>query len=175
MKHPNAVVIVTGDFNPTSTGSDPKSICFPNHLKQLVTLYTRDTDILDWFFTNRPHLFHLQRLPKVAASDHYTILARSTVTSPPKQDSILRIKIRQCRASNWRDFGCWMTGKDWSEIFSALSCAQKFEILSQELNSAMDNYFPWKSVKKHVSDKPWITNNIKLLSSINFETSVCVY
>ena len=124
MKHPNAVVIVTGDFNPTSTGLDPKSICIPNHHKQLVTLYTRDTGILDWLFTNRPHLVDLQRLPKVAASDHYTILARSTVTSPPKQDSIRRIKIRQCRASNWRDFGSWMTGKDWSEIFSAPSCAQ---------------------------------------------------
>ena len=59
-----------------------------------------------------------------------------------------------------------MTGKDSSEIFSAPSCAQKFEILSQELNSAMETCFPWKSVKKHVSDKPWITNNIKLLSSI---------
>ena len=119
-KHPNAMVIVTGDFNPTSTGLDPKSVCIPNHLTQLVTFYTRDTGILDWFCTNMPHLFHLQRLPKVATSDHYTILARPLVTPTPKEDSIRRIRIRKCRASN---------------------CAQKFEILSQELNSAMDTYF----------------------------------
>ena len=36
MKHPNAMVIVTGDFNATSTGLDPKSVSIPNHLKQLV-------------------------------------------------------------------------------------------------------------------------------------------
>ena len=41
----------------------------------------------------------------------------------------------------------------------------KFEILSQEHNSAMDTYFPLKSVKKHISDKLWVTNNIKLLIS----------
>ena len=29
----------------------------------------------------------------------------------------------------------------------------------------MDTYFPWKSVKKHISDKPRVTNNIKLLIS----------
>ena len=87
-KHPNAMVIVTRDFNPTSTGLDPKSLCIPNHLTQLVKFYTRDTDILDWFCTNMPHLFHLQRLPKVATSDHYTILARPLVTPTPKEDSI---------------------------------------------------------------------------------------
>ena len=119
MKHPNAMVIATGDFNATSTGLDPKSVSIPNHLKQLVA-----SGILDWFCTNRSHLFHLQRIPKVAASDHYTILARLTEISPPKQDSIRRIRIRQCWANDWRDFGSWMTGKDWSEIFSAPSCAQ---------------------------------------------------
>ena len=29
----------------------------------------------------------------------------------------------------------------------------------------MDTYFPLKSVKKHISDKLWVTNNIKLLIS----------
>ena len=59
-----------------------------------------------------------------------------------------------------------MTGKDWSEIFCAPSCAQKIEILSQELNSTMGTYFPRKSVKKRIFKyKPWITSNIKLLIS----------
>ena len=74
------MVIATGDFNATSTGLDPKSVSIPNHLKQLVA-----SGILDWFCTNRPHLFHLQRIPKVAASDHYTILARLTEISPPNR------------------------------------------------------------------------------------------
>lgn len=35
-KYPNALVIITGDFNPTSTGLDLNSIAKPNQLKQLV-------------------------------------------------------------------------------------------------------------------------------------------
>ena len=81
-KHPNAMVILTGDFNPTSTGLYSDSIARPNHLKQLVQFNTRDSGILDWFFTNRPHTFNLQRLPKLGASDHYTVLANSTVNTP---------------------------------------------------------------------------------------------
>ena len=83
-KHPNAMVILTGDFNPTSTGLRSDSISRPNHLKQLVKFKTRDSGILDWFFTNRPHTFNLHQSPKLSASDHYTILACSTVKLPPR-------------------------------------------------------------------------------------------
>ena len=58
-KHPEAMVILTGDLNPTSTGLCSASIARPNHLKQLVKFNTRDSGILDWFFTERPHTFNL--------------------------------------------------------------------------------------------------------------------
>ena len=64
LKHPNAMVILTGDFNPTSTGLRSDSISRPNHGKQIVQFNTRDSGILDWFFTNRPHTFDRQRLPQ---------------------------------------------------------------------------------------------------------------
>ena len=107
-----AMVILTGDFNPTSTGLCSDSIARPNHLKQLVKFNTRDSGILDWFFTNRPHTFNLQRLPKLGASDHYTVLANSTVKHPPQHNSVKKVYRRQCRASNWREFGSWITTKD---------------------------------------------------------------
>lgn len=47
MKHPNAMIIVTGDFNPSSTGMDKKSISSINSLKQLVCFNTRDSGIFD--------------------------------------------------------------------------------------------------------------------------------
>ena len=54
LKQPNALIILTGDFNPTSTGFNQKYITQVNSLKQLVTFKTRDSGILDWLFTNRP-------------------------------------------------------------------------------------------------------------------------
>ncbi len=59
---PNALVILTGDFNPTSTGLKSKDLTQTNHLKQLLTFKTRDSGILDWFLTNRTGLFELSQL-----------------------------------------------------------------------------------------------------------------
>ena len=87
-KHPNAMVILTGDFNPTLTGLCSDSIARPNHLKQLFKFNTRGTGILDCFFTNRSHTFNLQRLPKIGASDHYTVLANLPVKHPPQHNSV---------------------------------------------------------------------------------------
>ena len=76
LKQPNALVVLTGDFNPTSTGFRAEYITRVNQLKQLVTFKTRDTGILDWFFTHRSKLFTISQLPKVGSSDHYTILPK---------------------------------------------------------------------------------------------------
>ena len=49
LKQPNALVVLTGDFNPTSTGFQAQYIAGVNSLKQLVSFKTRDTGTLDWF------------------------------------------------------------------------------------------------------------------------------
>ena len=154
LRSPNALVILTGDFNPTSNGLRSDSICRPNNLKQLIKLYTRDSGILDWFFTNRPNIFDLQRLPKLGSSDHYTVLARPTVTHPSQQHSIQKMQRRQDLASNWREFGSWITTKDWSDVYSSSSCSSKFDLFYQQLSSAIDIFFPWHTVKFHIHDKP---------------------
>ena len=59
LMQPNALVVLTGDFNPTSTGFRTQYITGVNQLKQLVSFKTRDTGTLDWSFTNRPKLFTL--------------------------------------------------------------------------------------------------------------------
>ena len=76
MKQANALVVITGDFNSPSTGLKPKDLTQSNNLKQMVKFKTRDTRTLDWFLTNRPAIFQLSQLPKIARSDHFTILEK---------------------------------------------------------------------------------------------------
>ena len=80
--HPNALIIVTGDFNPSSTGLKLKDLTHTNNLTQMVNFPTRDSGILDWFLTNRPDFFTLSQLPKIGRSDHYSVLARSQSLAP---------------------------------------------------------------------------------------------
>ena len=47
LKQPNALVVLIGDFNSTSTGFRAEYITQVNQLKQLVTFKTRDTGTLD--------------------------------------------------------------------------------------------------------------------------------
>ena len=163
-KYNNAMVIITGDFNPASTRLDLSRISRPNNLKQMVNFYTRDSGMLDCFFRNRASLFELSRLPKIAASDHYVILANCSL---PKKinDPTCKIKLRDLRASNWRAFGEWITTMDWKLLYAAPSCSEKLVILMDELTTAMDIYFPFRSVRIHIQDKPWITGKLKYYTS----------
>lgn len=108
---PNALVLITGDFNLHTTGLKSKDISQANHLKQLVNFKTRDSGTLDWFFTNRPKLFSVSQLPKIASSDQHTILARPIITSEHKP-IIKKIESRDMRNSAWHALGHWMTKKD---------------------------------------------------------------
>ena len=60
MEQPNALVVIAGDFNPTSTGLKLKDL---TQFKQIVKFNTRDTGTLDWFLTNRPAIFQSFQLP----------------------------------------------------------------------------------------------------------------
>ena len=129
VKHPNALVIITGDFNPTSTGFNVNNLTHANNIKQMVKFKTRDSGTLEWFLTNMPKLIGLSQLPKVGATDHFTILARP-VTSSLSSRTGRKVRIRDMRESAWRPFGRWMLEKDWSHVLAAVLCKEKFQLFS---------------------------------------------
>lgn len=139
-KQSNVLVLLTGDFNLTTTGFQEKYITQANHLKQLVTFKTWDSGTLDWLFTDRPNLFTVSQLPKVGFSDHHTILAKPATAPSPKY-TINKIMTRDLRDSAWRPFGRWLTQKDWSAILGASSCEEKLRPLCQNFPRALACFF----------------------------------
>lgn len=110
----NARVIITGDFNRTSTGLKLKDLTQTNHLiEQLVTFKTRNSGIPDWFVTNQHALFELSLLPKIASSDHLKMLAKPFL-GPRKNLATKKLKSREMRDSAWHAFGRWTFRKDWN-------------------------------------------------------------
>ena len=104
IKQPNALVVIAGDFNPTSTSLKLKDLTQSNNLKQIVKFNTRDTGTLDWFLTNRPAIFQFFQLPKIARSDHVSILAE-LITSSTQTQVIQKVRVRDLRESAWRTLG----------------------------------------------------------------------
>ena len=158
-KQPNALVIITGDINPTTTGLKCKDIAQVYHLSQLVKFKTRDSGILDWIFTNRPKLFDLSQLPKIGSSDHFSILSKP-ISKAENKPTARKIKIRDMRDSAWQTLGRWMTQKDWSSVLNATTCEEKFNKLMLELHFVIDKFLPQRTVRKHPTDRPW-TNKLK--------------
>ena len=71
---PDGLIMITGDFNPTSTGLQLSDTTRILGLAQIVKVLTRDSGSLDWCLTNRPNLFHSpKQSPKLGTSDHYTL------------------------------------------------------------------------------------------------------
>ena len=110
MKQPNSLVIITGDFNPNSTGFNVTYLTHSNELKQIAYFKTRDSGILDWFLTNRPSVFDTYQLSKIGKSDHFTVLSRPAASSSSLQPR--KLKVGDLRDSKWREFGQWMVKKD---------------------------------------------------------------
>ena len=64
--YPEALVCVTGDFNPASTNISPVVFKRMSGLTQIVKVLTRDTGTLDWCLTNSPKcLSDPKQLPKI--------------------------------------------------------------------------------------------------------------
>ena len=74
---------------------------------------------------------------------------------------IKKIESRDMRDSARRALGRWMTEKDWYSVLNTESCEFKFRLLTMELTSAIDSFLPRKVVKKHTTDRPWISKKLK--------------
>ena len=70
---------------------------------------------------------------------------------------IKKLESLDMRDSARRALGRWMTEKDWYSVLNTESCEVMFRLLTMELTSAIDSFLPRKVVKKHTTDRPWIS------------------
>ena len=109
-RHPDAVVIVTGDFNPTSTGFSESHLKRFSGLIQIVNFPTRQS------FTLEDLAYTCSQLPQTGSSDHNAILVKPYVHRLQKPNNGGKVK-RNLRDSRIRSFGQWITNFDWSDVF----------------------------------------------------------
>ena len=151
-----------GDFNPNSTNLSSKRMKRQCGLTQMVEICTRDTGILDWCLTNRPKFIAPPiQLPKIGTSDHYAFLVKQKDLIRPQISKEIIFK-RDTRNSCIHDFGHWITSFSWKEVYSSITCQDKFERFYQLLTNAVDKFLPSRRFRIHNSDKPWITTKINL-------------
>ncbi len=158
--HPDALVLVTGDFNFRSTGFDANYIKRITGLSQIVKVATRADAILDWCLTNsRDNILQSIQLPPIGTSDHYTILMKAQ--DPPSKPDNSPIWKRDLRDSRIRPFGRYIASFDWSAILNIHDCDIKYEKFNDTMSAMIDNFFPLERTSVRKCDKPWMTSSIK--------------
>ena len=164
--HPDALVIITGDFNPNSTNLKASVISRRLGLSQLVKCNTRDTGILDLYFVNKTKLFmEPKQLPRIGTSDHYAILIQST-TNPQLKSNIQRpVQYRREMRESNSEFGRWITGHNWNALYKLDNCEEKYDLFLTLISNAIEKHFPLKKCKPSNTDKPWVTSRLKALIS----------
>ena len=147
--HPNALVLVKGDFNFRSMGFDA------NH-----AIATGGDVILGWCLSSsKDSSLQSVQLPSIGTSDHYTILMKGQAPLiKPDNSPICK---RDLRDSRIRPFGRHITAFDWTPILNIHDYDAKYEKFNNTMTAMIDNFFPLERTKVRRCDKPWITSSIK--------------
>ena len=85
-RHPDAVVMVTSDFNPSSTGFNEKHLKIIYVLSQIINVPTRQNSILDWCLVNVKALAfdHIQ-LPPIGSKLIFIALKNLVIVGSGKE------------------------------------------------------------------------------------------
>ena len=146
--HPDALVIITGDFNPSSTKLNTNLISRCLFMSQIIKCNTRDTGILDLYFVNKPILFESpKQLQKVGNSDHYAILVKPLTQSCSNSTKSVIFK-REIRESSLANFGRWISRMNWNIVYRLNDPNEKYSLFHHLLSSATEKVFPSKEIQK---------------------------
>ena len=120
LKHPDGLIIINGDFNPTTQA-------FLNDQSSSEL----GSGILDWCLTNKSKLFRdPEQLPKIDRSDHYTVLIKPCESLPGHNHLKKDFWSRDLRTSSLHAFGRWITNFDWSPVLNLSGVSEKFDLFS---------------------------------------------
>ena len=154
--HPERLIWIVGDFNPTTTNISAVHLKRTCAVSQIVKVLKLDTGTLDWCLTNHPKLCPIPiQLPKIGSSDHYCALVPPSALVPRAcKRTIVR---RDTRNSRLRDFRRWVTMFPWDYFFSLECTKEKFEYFHRTLLDAADKFLP-SSI--HGNDEPWMNEHV---------------
>ena len=156
--HPHAGVVLLGDFNQLR---DAALLSYP--LRQVVKAPTRGSAVLDKIYTSLKDWYELPVvLPNIGRSDH------SAVVMMPKQRSTdggedVTVVVRN-QDANGRALLCQaITEYDWTPLYCMDTCDEMTQAFYSTVTGLVDHYLPLRTVKRHTTDKPWVTDQFRHL------------
>ena len=155
-KHPDAAIIILGDFNGASLGKQ-----LPLYT-QYVNCTTRLNKTLDLCYCNIKNAYKALQKPPLGSSDHNMVYL-----APTYRQRIKTVKPEKKIVECWSDDaldqlrGCFDC-TDWSVFTdSSDSIDECVDVVSSYINFCYTTLIPTKTVTLYPNSKPWITKDLK--------------
>ena len=156
--HPYAGVVLVGDFNQLR---DAALLAYP--LRQVVKSPTRGTAVLDKIYTSIQDWYETPViLPNVGRSDHNAVLMTPKNRSTNRgEDAVVLVRSQD---SNSRTLlGQAIINMDWNPLYRLETCDEMTQSFYGTVTGLVDYYLPLMTVKRHTTDKPWVTDQFRRL------------
>ena len=160
-KHPDAAIILAGDFNTM----DDKYMKRSFKLKQIVKKPTKGKSILDKIYTNISHLYsEPEILPPLGSLPHgHGVVICQPCLTTEHQQQISSVVSRRSDNNSKAYVAHSLQITNWDNLYKTESCLEQFEIFQSTIDIVLDTHMPLQIKKKHNNDKPWITDSFRAM------------
>ena len=155
--HPNACILVVGDFNRLRDGPLRN---YP--LRQVVRGGTRKDSVLDKIYTNIPDWYNSPLIiPQIGQSDHNAVVMHPTGRGV-RCDVDHKVEwIRSQNPSDKAMLAYTLLRVNWTQLYQLTSCEEMASLFYSIVLSLMDKYLPLRPRSQNLNDKPWVTEECR--------------
>ncbi len=159
-KYPDTGVLLCGDFNQLKDSRIQRDL----HLMQLVQKPTRGKAILDKTYTNFPIYYgEPEVMAPIGLSDHCVVVCRPALQTDYKPPMTYMAWTRCTGANEKAMLLLALRNAQWGDLYRAASCQQQYAIFEDKLRTLIDTHMPSKLTKRCSNDKPWVTDEFRIL------------
>ena len=147
-QYPDCGIAILEDFNKL----DISDLILYHNLKQVVKCGTRESSVLDLIVTNLSNFYHspVCNAP-LGSSDHNVITWNPSSKESRNRNFENTSKLRKCTVKLFPDH----------QLMLLEDGPTSMDLPTSDLKSAIDLFFPTRTVRMHNTDKPWRTTVIK--------------
>ena len=170
IQHPDAGTLICGDKNSLD---EKKILALDPNFKQIVSQNTRKNKILSIIITDLKSYFHEPKIippvpvdvpGKGVPSDHSGVIAVPiTNRNSQRKSQVTKIDVRPMPESLMMKFGQKLANEDWAMLSSELSSTEMVSKFEDYTSVLVNEVFPQKTVSISDHDKPYMTEELKLL------------
>ncbi len=132
--------------------------------RQVVNKPTQLGAILDKIWTNlAPVYYNPLVLSQLGTSDHCMVLFSPSMYPTLDPGAVQRITTRCTGRNDKAAFASALAKIRWEPLYHTASCQGQFEYFQSSMDSLLECWFPYKTVSRHSTDKPWITDTFRIL------------